>query len=301
MQKVSFRSEIAGARPSIAVFGTGNVGSDLIVKLSRSPRLAVSAVIGRRSDSPGVLLAKDLGFPVFAGGTHSLKEFLSSNRVRWVVDASSATVNETVLEIASAHSVPVLDLTPSAQSMPFLPGFSDLALFRDYGHVGLVSCGAQASFPILSVVAELGRLKRIELTSSLASDSVGPGTRANIDAYIDKTSDALLELADESKVILIINPALPAIDMSLSVFLQFQDDSVTPLLVANKLTSRWADIVALVPGLTMTASPKWTADHIQVSFKVEGAGDFLPKYAGNLDVITRAAVNFLESFADRID
>jgi acetaldehyde dehydrogenase (acetylating) len=301
MTEVTVRENLASGRPSVVVFGTGNVGSDLLMKLSRSSRLAVGAVIGRRADSPGVLLARERGFLVLTAGAESLGEFLATNRVRWVIDASSTAVNQAVLEIAQAHSVRVLDLTPSAESTPFLPGVSDIAQFVDHSHVGLVSCGAQASFPVLSVLTELGRLKRIELTSSLASDSVGPGTRSNIDAYIDKTSDALLQISDESKVILIINPATPPIDMSFSLFLQFRDYSVTPLAAATALARRWPEVLELVPGLSMVASPKWMGDHIQISFKVEGAGDFLPKYAGNLDVITRAAVSFLEEFAGRDD
>lgn len=297
---VTMGKNAAVARSSVAVFGSGNVGSDLLIKLSRSRTLSIEAVIGRRPDSPGVLLAKEQGLRVSASGLEGLDKTLSSGSVDWVIDASSTVANASVLEIARAHDVRVLDLTPSVESTPFLPGFTDIKGLSGKDHIGLVSCGAQASFPVLTALAHLGEIKRVELTSSLASASVGPGTRVNLDAYIDKTSDALLRIARESKVILIVNPADPPIEMSVTLFVQFEDNSVTPATLSDALDRRWAEILKLIPGIVLVGIPTRTADHIQLSFKVTGAGDYLPKYAGNLDVITRAAVNFLEEFSGRV-
>ena len=278
----------------VVIFGSGHVASDLLVKIERSPAVELVGIIGRSQDSPGILLARKVGANFLTSGFAGLSKSLEHHNLDWVIDASSAEANVTVRSITRASGVRLLDLTPSPDSYPFLQGFTNPSELNDQAHVGLVSCGAQSAFPVLVGLGVLGEFSHVELTSSLSSASVGKGTRANLDAYIEKTTKALDQIARSSKVILIVNPAEPPIDMTVTMFVKFIDESIQEIEVQQQMSAMLPRVLELIPGLSFLDDPLKVGDFFQIAFRVKGEGDYLPSYAGNLDVINRAAMTILE-------
>lgn len=279
----------------LVIFGSGHVASDLLIKIQRSSLVELVGIVGRSEDSPGIGLARELGATFLTSGFAGLSKLLETETVDWVIDASSAEANVTVRSITKARGVRLLDLTPSPDSFPFLQGFSAPSEMAGRKHVGLVSCGAQSAFPVLTGLSELGEIAHVELTSSLSSASVGSGTRANLDAYIEKTTKALDLIAASSKVILIVNPAEPPIDMTVTMFVKFGDETLRTFQVRRRIRAMLPRLLELIPGLAFLDDPLRVGDFFQIAFRVKGAGDYLPQYAGNLDVINRAAMSILES------
>jgi acetaldehyde dehydrogenase len=279
----------------VGVFGTGNIGSDLIVKLVRSERVSLRFVVGRSNSSRGVQLARDLGIPTFTNGLYDLEKAMSDFPVSWLADTSNAQTHLHVRRIveAVAPKVRIIDFTPSTLSERFAPGTGQK--IPNSNDLSLISCGGQSSLPVISLIQSEYEIQRIELVSSLASKSVGPGTRSNLDEYIETTESAIRHFskASQAKVILIINPADPPINMRVSLYLRFVEEVRTADLM-ELLESAKSELSEWVPNIEFLGSPVKIGADVLISYEVTGKGDFLPSYAGNLDVLTNTALKILE-------
>lgn len=280
----------------VGVFGTGNIGSDLIAKLLKRNDVHISFVVGRRADSPGVVMAQRAGVPVFVSGLSGLRDALESYSADWVADTSSAETHIAVREILNQRpGVKLLDFTPSPLSRPYCPG--SLEQLPDDSDIGLISCGGQSSIPVIALLGERWRISAIELTSALASRSVGPATRENLDQYISKTESAIRHYSgcSDVKVILIINPANPPINMRVSLYIQFEETVPTKEIDAH-LRSNLDRLERFIPNFKLVGEVASAGDFALVSFQVTGLGDYLPPYAGNLDILTHTAMEiFVET------
>lgn len=278
----------------VGIFGTGNIGTDLLVKLSKQPEIEVSFVIGRRADSPGIKLARDLGVFSSVEGLSGLKAALLENQIEWVADTSSAMLHTEVRKIVEDFSTArILDFTPSDLSTPFVPMVDrQFSTARD---LGLISCGAQSSIPLVSLIAEKFKLTRVELVSSLASQSVGPATRLNLDEYIEKTERALSSYSRCSnvKAILIVNPALPPINMSVALYLRSNESGFQPSQVNKLISDRLTELKAHIPNFRQLGPAVQRDEDLLIAYEVTGSGDYLPAFAGNLDVLTHAAAGII--------
>lgn len=278
-------------KTSVGIFGTGNIGSDLMAKLLKSDDVSIEFVVGRRDDSPGIKLARKSGIPSSVEGIAGLRAALESAKVDWVADTSSAETHILVREAVLPHSgIRLLDFTPSALSEQFCPGaLEELPDGRD---IGLISCGGQSSIPLVSLLRRRWEIKSVELTSALASKSVGPATRANLDEYITKTERALRHYSgtEDVKVILIVNPAAPPINMRVSLFVQFTE-SIQTDEVDRYLLDFSSQLNEYIPNFRLLGKTAQVGDDLLISFQVTGFGDYLPPYAGNLDILTHTAVN----------
>lgn len=278
----------------IGLFGTGNIGSDLLIKMSKSSRTSIEFVVGRSETSRGVMIARELGYRVFVGGLESLEKALQSYQIDWLADASNATTHLEVRKLVQEKSgIRVLDFTPSHLSEAYSPGTGQ-PIPRGWD-LSLISCGGQSSLPLLEELKGLGEMERVELVSSLASRSVGPGTRANLDEYIETTEKAIATFTGcrESKVVLIINPAEPPINMRVTLFVRFKS-SVSAQKVEALLQQKREKLSSWIPQLKFLAPAALWGQDLQISYQVTGNGDYLPPYAGNLDVLTHVAVKVFE-------
>ena len=284
----------ASQKIRVGIFGTGNIGTDLLIKLSRVPSISVCFVIGRRNESPGIQEAVRLGYRFSVDGLDGLEKELACNPVDWVADTSTASLHKEVRNIVERNSnARILDFTPSELSTPFVPMIDlDETGERD---LGLISCGAQSSIPLLAVVANHFKLSRVELASSLASKSVGPATRINLDEYIEKTEKALAGYCScpDVKAILIVNPAIPPINMSVSLYLRSEDSKFTTNAVDLLLAEKTPELLKHIPNFKLLGPTVIKGEDLLISYEVTGSGDYLPLYAGNLDVLTHAAAGIM--------
>lgn len=278
----------------VGIFGTGNIGTDLLVKLSKQPSIEISFVVGRRIDSPGIELAKELGVFTSVEGILGLRAALQEKQIEWLADTSSAMMHTEVRRIVEDFSeVKILDFTPSELSTPFVPMVDmDFSKSRD---LGLISCGAQSSIPLISLVAQQFKLTRVELVSSLASKSVGPATRLNLDEYIEKTERALSKYGQcqNVKAILIVNPAVPPINMSVALYLRSNDPGFKTREMDELISNRIEDLKMHIPNFKQLGPTVQRGDDLLIAYEVTGAGDYLPPFAGNLDVLTHAAAGIM--------
>ena len=276
----------------IGIFGSGNIGTDLLIKISKSSFLECAFIIGRREDSPGILLASEMGIKTYIGGIESIKNALDEFPIDWLADVSSAQVHESLIrELGDQNSLRVMDFTPSKLSESFVPAIDSLD--KTVGlDIGLISCGAQSAIPMIGLLAREFSFKRIELVSSLASLSVGPATRKNIDEYIEKTEAAIAKYSNckDVKAILIINPATPPINMAVSLFIEFSDPTITMEKINSLILSELGYLESFIPNFKLVGEVTNRGDEFLISYQVTGNGDYLPKYAGNLDVLTHAAI-----------
>lgn len=283
-----------GISSRVGIFGTGNIGTDLLVKLSKIQECEIAFVIGRNNDSRGVRVARELGMNLYLGGLEDLRVALDAHSVDWVADTSSAEVHTKVREIVLPHpGIRILDFTPSRLSTPYVPAIQGLEdSERD---LGLISCGAQSSLPLVHLIAQRWHLARVELVSSLASKSVGPATRLNLDEYIEKTEASLRHYGacQNVKTILIVNPAEPPINMTVSLYIQFGNKSPEAKLVDQLIGENFDYLTNFIPNFRLLAASENIGEDILITYEVTGNGDYLPPYAGNLDVLTATAAKLV--------
>lgn len=282
----------------VAIIGTGNIGCDLLLKVMASPHLRCDLFAGRRASSPGIALAESHGIPTTAGGIDAIAEI--ADRIDVVFDATSARDAVHNWGILEPLGVPVIDLTPSHIGRSCVPALN-LEDCLTEPNVSMVSCGGQAAVPIARCfsAASDGGLGYLEIATASSSASVGPATRVNIDEYTFTTQRATHEFCevDTAKTILIINPAEPGIVMRNTIAVPDSEKIDMEALRAS-VDAMERQINTYVPGYRVVVPPVATGDRIMVTIEVEGLGDWLPRYAGNLDVITCAAVAVAEGRAE---
>jgi acetaldehyde dehydrogenase len=286
---------------SVIVFGTGNIGTDLLVKLNNSILKNNVLAVGRRDLSPGIIFAERNQIPFFTNGLDSISKLIESNEIKWVVDASSASTHLNLTRtLADFPEISILDLTPSELSNSYIPSI-DANIVGGGAHIGLISCGAQSSIPIIKALSLLAPLNYVEVVASLSSKSVGAATRNNIDNYIYQTERAIVKYADplNAKAILIINPAEPPINMSVSIYfnycnnLKFSSEKIRGTVLKAIESNR-----ILLPLTTLNENIQEVNECYLLNLSIKGNGDYLPPYAGNLDVLTHIAREILlQNFA----
>jgi acetaldehyde dehydrogenase (acetylating) len=279
----------------VAIFGSGNIGTDLLMKVLRSPHLECSLFVGRNMGSPGMTTARDLGVPV---SDQSIEAVLSeAEAFDLIFDATSAGAHFENWPVFERLGKPVIDLTPSRIGMLCVPAIN-LGDALSCPNINMVTCGGQASIPLARVIGQVHPdVSYIEVVSSIASRSAGLATRANIDEYVETTECAVQAFsgARRAKAILILNPAQPCIDMQTTVFAQVEQPRMSELTAAVERMVH--EIQAYVPGYQLVVPPVLEGGRIAMTVRVRGRGDYLPQYAGNLDIINCAALAVAEQHA----
>jgi acetaldehyde dehydrogenase len=277
-----------------AIVGPGNIGTDLLAKLRRSDDIEVGYVVGV-VESDGLARARALGVDASAEGVDWLMR--QNPLPSLVFDATSAKAHVANAPRFAEAGMVAIDLTPAAVGPLVCPPVN----FRthvDAPNINLISCGAQATVPIVHAVSSVVRVDYAEIVASVASKSAGPGTRANIDEFTHTTSRAVRELGGtpKGKAIIVLNPVDPPMMMRDTVFCAIPADADTDAITAS-IENRVREVQEYVPGYTLRAAPQyddpreqWGGNgRVAVFLEVRGAGDYLPEYAGNLDIMTAAA------------
>jgi acetaldehyde dehydrogenase len=283
-----------------AIVGTGNIGTDLMYKLARSSTIELRYVVGVDPTSEGLRRAGERGFEVSAEGVDWL--LARPERPDLVFEATSASIHARHAPRYREAGIRAVDLTPAARG-PYVIPTVNLDDHLDEWNVNLVTCGGQATIPIVHAVSRVTPVPYAEIVATVASRSAGPGTRQNIDEFTRTTARAVESLggADEGKAIIILNPAEPPLVMRDTIFCTVGADADHGRVAAS--IGEMVDAVQrYVPGYRLRAEPQFDANPDGstrvVSFvEVEGAGDFLPPYAGNLDIMTAAAAKVGEELA----
>ncbi|MGW4421505.1 acetaldehyde dehydrogenase (acetylating) [Streptosporangium sp. NPDC004631] len=293
-------------KATAAIVGSGNIGTDLMYKLLRSDRVQPRWMIGIDSDSPGLKRAESAGLIASAEGVEWL--LAQAERPDIVFEATSAYVHRENAPRYQALGIPAVDLTPAAIGPAVVPAVN-LGAHLDVPNVSLITCGGQATIPIVHAVSRVTEVAYAEIVASVASPSAGPGTRANIDEFTRTTSRGIETIggARKGKAIIILNPAEPPMLMQDTVFCSIPLDADQDAITAS-IRDVVGTVASYVPGYRLRAEPQFDDPtpmsgglaRVAVFIEVEGAGDFLPPYSGNLDIMTAAAAKVGEGFAQRI-
>jgi acetaldehyde dehydrogenase (acetylating) len=284
-----------GIRLRVAIIGTGNIGTDLMFKVERSPGLELAGVAGIDPSSAGLRLARDRGHPVCETGLAGLLDLVPG--IDLAFDATSARTHAEHARLLRERGIRSVDLTPAALGPAIVPPVN-LAAYPDSAEINLITCGAQATVPIVAAVRQLAELPYAETVSTIASRSAGPGTRNNIDEFTTATARGLEQIggAVKAKAIIILNPADPPIRMRNTIYLDV-GDRVGLDALTRAVSAAAAGVAAYVPGYQLAGPPQLADGIATVMVEVEGAADFLPAFAGNLDIMTSAAVRVAELYA----
>jgi acetaldehyde dehydrogenase len=295
---------MSGARTLAAIVGPGNIGTDLLAKLRRSEYVDVGYVVGV-VPSDGLARARHLGIAASAEGVGWLVRQDPLPAI--VFDATSAAAHRANAPHYAEAGITAIDLTPAALGPLVCPPVN-LLEHIDAPNINMISCGAQATVPIVHAVASVVPVPYAEIVASVASKSAGPGTRANIDEFTHTTSRAVESVggARRGKAIIVLNPVEPPMIMRDTIFCAIPADADRDA-VTESIMSRVADVQQYVPGYTLRADPQfdepresWDSNaRVAVFVEVRGAGDYLPEYAGNLDIMTAAAARVGDVIAQR--
>lgn len=283
---------MANEKIKCAIIGSGNIGTDLMIKLLRSDILEVTALIGIDPESKGLKRAEENGLTAISNGIDGLIERPELADI--VYEATSAKAHLHNAEVFKDLGKKAIDLTPAAVG-PFLVPSVNLKEdeIPKLDNVNMVTCGGQATIPMVKAVSDVIDVDYAEIVASISSKSAGPGTRQNIDEFTVTTARALQEVGGtkESKAIITLNPADPPILMRNTIHIQTAEDAESHSAAIQRSVDRMLESVqSYVPGYRFKADPVIKGDIVTISVEVEGNGDFLPEYAGNLDIITSAAV-----------
>jgi acetaldehyde dehydrogenase len=277
------------------VLGSGNIGTDLMVKLQRSEMLEPVAVVGIDPDSDGLRRARDAGLEASADGVDWILE--RADEFELVFDATSAGAHREAAPRLAEAGLQSVDLTPAKLGPGVVP-VVNLDSHWGAADVNMISCGGQATIPMVAAVAAVAPVAYAEIVATIASLSAGPGTRQSIDSFTRTTARGLEEIggAERGKAIIILNPADPPLVMSNTVYAVVPEDADEDAILASVLEMR--DRVAkYVPGYRLRTEPVFDRGRVAIFLEVEGAADYLPTYAGNLDIMTAAAVRVGEQLA----
>jgi acetaldehyde dehydrogenase len=307
-------------KSKVAIIGSGNIGTDLMIKILRtSENLEVAAMVGIDADSDGLARAKRLGIPVTHEGVDGLLAMPNFNDIDIVLDATSARAHIANAAALAPHGKKLIDLTPAAIGPLVIPTVNlDECLDAGADNVNMVTCGGQATIPMVAAVSAVTPVHYAEIVASIASKSAGPGTRANIDEFTETTSHAIEKVggAARGKAIIILNPAEPPLIMRDTVFCLIGDADHDAI---RRSVADMADHVSrYVPGYRLKQDVQFTAlepdepihtlvpdgtgpvnTRVAIFLEVEGAAHYLPAYAGNLDIMTSAAIRVAEAIARR--
>lgn len=284
------------AKVKVGIIGSGNIGSDLMVKLMKSEVLELTTMIGIDPTSRGMQHAKKIGLKVIDNGIDGLKE--NPELVDILFDATSAKAHYYNYEVAKKLGKQMIDLTPAAIG-PFVVPTVNLTEHLDADNVNTITCGGQATIPIIHAINQVAPVEYGEIVATIASKSAGPGTRANIDEFTQTTAKGIERIggAKKGKAIIILNPAEPPIIMRNTVYALVDEKAMDEEKIAKSVIEMVEKVNSYVPGYRLRTEPIFDGNKVTVFLEVEGAGHYLPTYAGNLDIMTAAAVKVAEEFA----
>lgn len=282
-------------RLPVAVVGSGNIGTDLMYKLLSSPVLRPRWMVGIDPASEGLRRAQEAGLETSAEGVDWL--LARPERPAIVFEATSASVHRANAPRYAEASIRAVDLTPAALGPLVVPSVN-LDCLVDEMNVNMVTCGGQATIPIVAAVSRVVPVEYAEIVATVASVSAGPGTRHNIDEFTRTTAAAIEAVggAGRGKAIIVLNPAEPPLIMRDTVFCSLPEDADRDA-VRSSITAMVDDVSTFVPGYRLRSEPQFDDGRVATFIEVEGAGDFLPPYAGNLDIMTAAATRVGEVLA----
>jgi len=305
-------------KTKVAIIGSGNIGTDLMIKIMRlSQRLEMGAFVGIDPESDGLKRAARMGVPITAEGIDGLLVMPEFADIGIVFDATSAGAHKRNNELVLAAGKRMIDLTPAAIgpfTIPPVNGDANL----DAANVNMVTCGGQATIPIVAAVNRVAKVHYGEIVASISSKSAGPGTRANIDEFTETTSQAIVDVggATRGKAIIILNPAEPPLIMRDTVYCLCENADQDA--IRQSVDAMVAEVQTYVPGYRLKQAVQfehigsnrplripemdgeYTGLKVSVFLEVEGAAHYLPAYAGNLDIMTSAALKTAEKIAERM-
>lgn len=281
----------------VAIIGTGNIGTDLLIKIGKSKQLECTLFSGRSVDSAGIRRAKVLGINTSTDGIKALE--INPDICDVVIDCTSALDHIHHWEICKSLGKTVIDMTPSKQGLSCVPAISSVHDIADQiQNINMITCGGQTTIPIAYALSQVhSDIEYIEVASSVASVSAGPGTRINLDEYIETTQFNLKTFsgAQKAKVVLVLNPADPPIYMQSTIYAKINNPDTEAINCSvNDMVLR---VQEYCPGFELTIPPIFNGNVVTISVKVTGAGDYLPPYAGNVDIINCAAMKVLNLLA----
>lgn len=283
-----------------AIIGPGNIGTDLLIKAMRSEWIAPRWMVGIE-ESAGIQRARDMGLKVTTEGISGLAPSLKEDDIRIVFDATSAYAHAEHSRAVTAEGAMMIDLTPAAIGPFCVPPVNLESLLREgmKQNVNMVTCGGQATIPIVAAVSRVQEVQYGEIVATVSSKSVGPGTRKNIDEFTRTTAHAIEELggARSGKAIIVVNPAEPPLIMRDTIHC-LTDEAPREGAIRESVLDMVGEVQRYVPGYQLKNGPVFEGNRVTCYMEVEGLGDFLPTYSGNLDIMTAAALRTAEMYAN---
>lgn len=290
------------AKIRCALIGSGNIGTDLIYKLQRSEVLEPVWMVGIDPESDGLKRAADMGLKTTHLGVDGLLPHVKEDNIQIAFDATSAYVHAENSRKLNELGVLMVDLTPAAIGPLCVPPVN----LKEHAdklemNVNMISCAGQATIPMVYAVSRIQGVEYAEIIASLSSKSIGPGTRANLDEFTFTTSNALCKVggAKRGKALAIINPAEPPMIMRNTVYCM-TDGTPDQEKITQSVKEMIIEVQKYVPGYKLVNGPVFEENRVAIFLEVAGLGDYLPKYAGNLDIMTAAAARTAEMFAGEI-
>jgi len=272
---------------NVGIIGPGNIGTDLMIKIFKySKFMNPKIIVGIYASSDGLRIADKLGIGNSSTGIGAL---LKDKSIKIAFDATTASAHFKNAALLKEAGIRAIDLTPAAVG-PYVCPVVDIAAHLDAPNINLMTCGAQATVPIVWAIGTVTKIKYAEIVATIASKSAGPGTRQNIDEFTQTTARALeiVGKAEKGKAIIILNPAEPPILMRNTIYTAVAEQKKEEIIDAvNKMVEK---VKEYVPGYRLRVPPIFDDDKVTTMIEVEGAGEYLPKYSGNLDIETSAAL-----------
>lgn len=285
-----------------AIIGPGNIGTDLLMKAMRSDLVEPVWMVGVDPDSPGLARARDMGIKTTCDGVDGLVPHMREDNIQICFDATSAYVHAENSRKVNEQGAVMIDLTPAAIGPFCIPPVNlHDAVAAKAMNVNMVTCGGQATIPMVAAVSRVQTVIYGEIVATVSSKSVGPGTRKNIDEFTRTTAKGveLIGGAQKGKAIIVINPAEPPLIMRDTIHC-LTLDAPDEAAITQSVHDMVAEVQKYVPGYTLKNGPVFDGNKVSIYMEVAGLGDFLPRYAGNLDIMTAAGLRTAEMYAEQI-
>lgn len=284
----------------VAIIGSGNVGTDLLYKIQRTKGLECTLFAGQNPESEGLQRARELGVTI---SSHSIDAIVEhKDNIDIICDATSALAHTQNQPVFNQLGKRIIDLTPSKIGEFCIPVLNRKKCL-ELNEINMVTCGGQATIPIAYAISQLykdtGKIQYMEIVACIASNSAGIGTRRNVDEFTQTTKDALTQFTgiSNTKAIIILNPAVPEINMRNTLYCYIENPDME--MIRDSVNSMVQKIQKYVPGYHLLMEPVLENGRVTTTVEVCGAADYLPSYAGNLDIITCAALEMAKEYAEQ--